>query len=201
MSSNAGARLALTIALGANVALSSNRAGAELLSLDDPRYGAGSITRDTVTRLEWLDVTQTVGRSFVDVSGRLGPGGAYEGFRHAMASELRTLFVHADIPDVDAGWSLANYRPVRLFHDLVGSVESPVGFRQSVGFVADSPEPGFRKRGFAHSDASAQVGMTDSAGPTDGETSVSTIQGHWLIRPSPVAVEHNAWTAIKRLYD
>lgn len=34
---------------------------AALIAVDDPTYGIGSITRDTDTNLEWLDLTFTDG--------------------------------------------------------------------------------------------------------------------------------------------
>jgi hypothetical protein len=52
-----------------------------------------NITEDTVTGLQWLDVTVSADRSFDDVVGNDGmnefaPGGDFEGFRHATADEL-----------------------------------------------------------------------------------------------------------------
>ncbi len=59
---------------------------------DDPVFGDGSITYDTATGFEWLDLTESLNKSFNDVSAQLGPGGAYEGFRHATKDEVLNLF-------------------------------------------------------------------------------------------------------------
>ncbi len=50
---------------------------------DDAVFGAGSITIDTDTGLEWLDWTESTNRSYNDVSGQFGAGGDFEGWRHA----------------------------------------------------------------------------------------------------------------------
>lgn len=70
--------------------LSSNAA---ILSVDST-YGVDSITRDTDTGLDWLDVTVTSGLSFNEVSAQLGVGGAYEGYRYATLAELDQLIIN-----------------------------------------------------------------------------------------------------------
>lgn len=51
----------------------------------------GSITRDTNTGLEWLDVTETVNLSYNQVTAQMGSGGTYEGWRYATAAEFDQL--------------------------------------------------------------------------------------------------------------
>ena len=43
----------------------------------------GASIIDTVTGLEWLDLTSTVNLSFNSVSAQLGPGGAFAGYQYA----------------------------------------------------------------------------------------------------------------------
>jgi hypothetical protein len=62
---------------------------------DTSPYGA--IARDTATGLEWLNLTETVGRSFSDISGRFGAGGEFEGFRYATQAEVAALFVNLSL--------------------------------------------------------------------------------------------------------
>ena len=54
----------------------------------------GTITRDTSTGLEWLDVTETRGQSYNEVVGQLGVGGALEGWRYANTAELDQLIIN-----------------------------------------------------------------------------------------------------------
>lgn len=51
----------------------------------------GISTTDKLSGLEWLDVSETSGRSYNDVSSELGAGGEFEGWRYATSSELLTL--------------------------------------------------------------------------------------------------------------
>jgi hypothetical protein len=48
-------------------------------------------TTDTISGLDWMDVTETSGLSFDEVSVQLGIGGAYEGWRYATDIEFNTL--------------------------------------------------------------------------------------------------------------
>jgi len=50
-----------------------------------------NITLDSDTNLEWLDVTETRGLSYQQVSSMLGSGQLYEGWRYASVSEFETL--------------------------------------------------------------------------------------------------------------
>ena len=51
----------------------------------------GNITRDTNQNLDFLDLPLTLARSFDDISGRLGPGGEFAGYRYATEDEVITL--------------------------------------------------------------------------------------------------------------
>ena len=62
-----------------------------IMSGNDGIFGAGSLTQDTDQMLEFLDVTESTGRSFIDVSGQFGMGGDFAGFRHATQTEVLTL--------------------------------------------------------------------------------------------------------------
>jgi hypothetical protein len=79
---------------------------AALISLNYKVRGDGLITRDKISQLDWLDVTQTVNQTYDQV--RTGPYYA-AGFRHATKEELQTLFVHAGTPD--DGFDITNTYP------------------------------------------------------------------------------------------
>lgn len=65
---------------------------AEIISVDDYFYGPDSITKDSVSGLEWLDVNLSLGRSFLEISSQFGSNGDFEGFRYASVSDFNILF-------------------------------------------------------------------------------------------------------------
>ena len=67
---------------------------ANLISLDSS-FGTGTITWDTDTGLEWLDLPVTYDLDYATASGLLGT--TYAGFRYASTSEVRGLFDSAGI--------------------------------------------------------------------------------------------------------
>ena len=62
---------------------------ASLVSIDNPRFGPRAIVRDTVTNLEWLQVSKTYNKV---ANNEFGIGGYFEGFRFATWSEVMNLF-------------------------------------------------------------------------------------------------------------
>ena len=70
----------------------SGSASAAILSADHSEFGVGSITKDTDTGLEWLDVTKSTNRSYNYVSGQFDVGGEFEGWRHATSTEVMNFF-------------------------------------------------------------------------------------------------------------
>ncbi len=73
--------------IGLSFSLSVN---ASIISLDSS-FGENTITRDTATGLDWLDVTETRGLSFYHVTDQMGAGQTYEGFRYATMAEFDQL--------------------------------------------------------------------------------------------------------------
>jgi hypothetical protein len=68
---------------------------ATLISADDAIFGTGAITIDPTSGFEWLDVNQSVGRSYNDVSGQFTDNGDYAGWRYATVAEIRGLYFTA----------------------------------------------------------------------------------------------------------
>ena len=52
----------------------------------------GNYTTVTATGLDWLDLTETSNRSYIDISSQLGPGGDFSGWRYASLVEMNSLF-------------------------------------------------------------------------------------------------------------
>ena len=66
--------------------------------------GDNLITHDTVSKLDWLDLTETNGLSYNYVSGQFGVGGQFDGWRYATNSEVVALWNNFGI-DLSAGSS------------------------------------------------------------------------------------------------
>ena len=84
MLNNTLALIGITLSLGVN---------ADIVLLDSS-FGVVTITRDNATGLDWLDVTESRGLSYNQVSAQFGVGGDYEGYRHATTAELDQLITN-----------------------------------------------------------------------------------------------------------
>jgi hypothetical protein len=170
--------------------ISGATAGAALVSVDDPVFGIGAITRDTATGLEWLDVSLSNDRSFLDVAGQFGMGGDFEGFRHATGMELIQLYSNAGIPDIDVfGGSTANLAPVMGLIDLVGHTRSQGEYLETFGLVDDIAFQSLRFSGdldFLTINSSPAYAAMVLNGFARSETIAFDFVGHWLVRPVPV---------------
>lgn len=74
----------LALSLSANAAIQSI----------DSAFGVDTITRDTTTGLDWLDLTATNGMSYDQVLSELATGGTLEGWRYASHDEALLLWEH-----------------------------------------------------------------------------------------------------------
>lgn len=103
---------------------------AELQSIDDPVYGADSITYDTESGLEWLDLTFSLEMTKSEVTEELGPAGYFAGFRRASRVEVGGLFTSAA-----PSWPLAPGVQGLPYGetDLVAAVEEAVLFAELIG--------------------------------------------------------------------
>ncbi len=80
--------------------LSLPAAATPLISVDDPVWGPGSITRDTISGLEWLDVDLSGGLSHNQLVLELQPGGRFDGWIYADITTALELWVNAGLPGV-----------------------------------------------------------------------------------------------------
>ncbi|MFC1880972.1 6-bladed beta-propeller [Thermodesulfobacteriota bacterium] len=148
-------------------------------------FGVGAITYDSETGLEWLDITETFNKSFNYVSTQFGPGGEFEGFRHATLAEVEELMIHAGIPDIDSR-TTANFEPTLAFQALVGFFDDIVeGFLYHVtkGPTADNMGSDHHRNAFLEAwfvDNTGYVNAGTSSVTPDWWSGPST--GHWLVR-------------------
>ncbi len=83
--------------------LFSSPISAQVIEIDSDIFGPGTLTRDTVQGLDFLDLEDTLGRSFQDVSSQLGSGGEFEGFRYATFDEIESLVSNYNSPATPPG--------------------------------------------------------------------------------------------------
>jgi hypothetical protein len=79
---------AVGLALGA---WANQSAHATFIQTSDPRFGLHSGVLDTITGLEWLNLTFSQGLSANQVLAQLGGDGTFSGFRYATTSEFSGL--------------------------------------------------------------------------------------------------------------
>ena len=164
-------------------ALHTAQGAGTLVSADDPVFGAGAITLDTATGLEWLDLGFSINRSYDDVSANLGPGGDFAGFRYASAAELITLYTNAGIVNVDTNvFEAVNLGPVSNLLNLTGTTWQGTGSGPFAGGrVSDiHPPTGGRRVSFYQVDNAM----------TGGRANVLTSGGIADNLPSPVDASH-----------
>jgi hypothetical protein len=83
-----------------------------------PGANDGLITYDTKARIEWLDLTATLGLSYNEILGT--PYVVDQGFRFATATELRTLYLAAGIDVVPTGYRAEYFAGVQQLLGLLG---------------------------------------------------------------------------------
>jgi hypothetical protein len=83
----------------------------------------GDHTQDARTGLRWLDVTESRNISYNTMVGLMGPGGAFEDYRHASEPETLDFFRSAGvrgIPFFQLFLTQSEMRPLRELEALVG---------------------------------------------------------------------------------
>jgi hypothetical protein len=89
---------------------------AALVDQDWQSPGDAQLLLDTSTGLLWLDHTPTMDISYNDVTGALGTGGTFDGFRYATEAEVLHLWAQAGISDTN--WEVANIGEWEAVRDL-----------------------------------------------------------------------------------
>lgn len=86
------------------ISFSASYSHAVLISKNDPIFGIDSVTLDTNTGLEWLDVNLSVSRPLTDLYGLDGsindftdPAGSFFGWRYAVQDEVLRFFSNAGL--------------------------------------------------------------------------------------------------------
>jgi hypothetical protein len=82
-------RFIMASAVSVTLAFSSAAVVASPVFIDNTTY-----TTDTISGLDWRDVTATQGQSYDSVSGQFGVGGNFEGYRYATGAEFNKLITN-----------------------------------------------------------------------------------------------------------
>jgi hypothetical protein len=161
-------------------------AQAALVAENDPFFGVGSITRDTETNLDWLDVSLSQGRSFLDVTNELGAGGDFAGFRHASIAEFQTLVLNAGIGNTNSVVT-GDLSAFTNLINLVGTTEIQNGYPQTLGFLEEPRDFDTRVNGELDFFFQGSVPAYSATTTVLRSQSVDFNNvGHWLVRPSVV---------------
>ena len=87
----------MQVAISSAVLSISNPGTAAIVNADLRSAGDNLVTRDTVSGLDWLDLTETNNMSRVDVLAKLGDGGEFDGWRYAARYEVADLWLNFGI--------------------------------------------------------------------------------------------------------
>jgi hypothetical protein len=173
---------------------------AGLVSLNDPTFGPNSITLDTTTGLQWLDLTKTTNISYNQMVNRMKTSiDPFSQWKYASYSQVGKLWVDAGIPNIGSQFTSANYVPVQNLLNLIGitnggyesRAETSTLYNNSVftnfqpkltlGGVPDTtPGHGGVTAGPAGT-ARADLNWIES-----GNLAASYL-GQWLVRPTPLS--------------
>jgi hypothetical protein len=104
------------------LALTANTAHASLISMNDAFYGVNSITRDTTTGFEWLDLSLSTNFT---VNQLLSGGGGFlaQGFNLATLSQVEAMYTSGGwggVDDTATAGSAGNLAFVQSIHSLFG---------------------------------------------------------------------------------
>lgn len=180
------------------LAISAN-SHAALISIDSS-FGADSITWDTETDLEWLDLSHSLFEGYSGITSNLGDGGIFEGFRLATSAELEVLFfTSAGISATDnSATATAVQNLISLVTDTFGDIIGPYSFLASTAFFNDGDSDDSRI-GIASLEVDVFEGMATGSNvaitknailPTAAE--IPPISSAWLVREAKVAAPAGA---------
>jgi hypothetical protein len=108
-------------------------ANASLVSMDWKSAGDGALTYDDQSGLWWLDLTETAGMSYSQVSAQLSTGGSLEGWRYATITEARDIYAQFGLT---AGADTA--LPIEDFRAAIATMNSYLGDLMALTSVADT---------------------------------------------------------------
>lgn len=191
-------------------------ANAAVISIDGD-FGSDTLTYDTSSGLQWLDLGFTQNQSYLQVNAQLALGGQFHGYRYATIGEVTTLFDNAGIngvfidvepgdPEFDAledflfmidvlGTSFDNFGNVdgRNSFALTSTIQPDIlpnvdGVRRSQLHLAYPNLRCCTHGAFAYPNERAV-----------GKDHIDLNQGSWLVRIEPVPIPAGIWLFVSGL--
>jgi hypothetical protein len=172
-------------------------ARAELISAADPRFGLNSLTIDTRTGLGWLDLTLSTGFSWLQAEAAIPSGGIFEGYRHATADEVLSLYQSTGISTGSVLQSSPMAASLLSLMSLIGITSYQDGHPQTFGITASgSSGLGRAVAGFdfLYGNSTPEYLVTGGSYIVlrYGETTAVPEVGNWLVKvvpePSPALI-------------
>jgi hypothetical protein len=114
---------------------------AAFVARDAAGWGEGSLTLDTDTGLQWLDVNLSVSFSYNEMRAEMLSGGQYEGFRYATRDEVASLFVNAGVQHINAVSTDNNQAAAQLM-EFLGFTSSRRGNNELFGITGTEQSGG-----------------------------------------------------------
>ena len=176
-----------------------SNANADIVALDDPVFGANSITFDTSTRLGFLDLTITQNLSYNDImrdydysTRQFRADSQYYGFRYASLDDVSSLLSSAGITLGVYDTDLPKYQTMV---DMLGSTMSQSGYAETCGRTSSRTSVG------ARTVACLDFGINNGTPVYLAATHISLYDdvqsdytGNWLVKEmTPVPVPEAVW--------
>lgn len=162
---------------------------AALISVGDEIHGPDSITLDTETNLEWLDLEFSRGLSYTHVVGLYTDGTGFAGFRHATEAEVYEFFAHGGV--IAPSFVVSGDPSIPSFNELMNLVTarfvdlSVTPARNSRGF-SSTPLPGTEWNAVPFLREVVLPAGNYRSGSLAGILDVADEDvGHWLVRVVP----------------
>lgn len=133
---------------GVSLALSASLTQAMIIDHD-------TYLTDTDSGMDWLDVTTSLNRSYIDVSAQFGSGGDFEGWRYATRAEFHALLDSwtGYTSDINSLTSTTGSTPsVDGLVSMLGATIDPAipAVAYVSGFLADTKSSRYRYAGFIY---------------------------------------------------
>jgi hypothetical protein len=164
--------------------------GAAIVSMDDPVFGPGTITRDTATNLDWLDLTLSTNYTWSQIDSLTQTGGLFEGFVFADASKIRQFWEDAgiDTTQVGQGLSAQLYQPVSDLVALLGITYQLPGDPQIYSMAFSTTfDPGYENPAVYGLRANDSTGTASIFVRYNRDTNTpESYIGGYLYRPVPI---------------
>ena len=160
----------------------------------------GAFTTDTLGGLDWLDLTETRNRSYVDVSTKLGAGDEFAGWRYASELEVSGFFDAFGGDNTKYNGSSVNNNG--LFdnvaplwgdnHCAIATNECLAGEGYSAFYTDVAISPNIRSIGVIYDDitnpVTVNIDYINLNYGTIGKNLINSDYGHALVRVSAVSV-------------